>query len=180
MTLWIRLLAALVLCAAGVAPGAVRAQVMPAPEVGLVGGAFAYDLGVRGNATSAFGGLRTRFPLSRWVLVEPSLAFTRLTADTVGPNADPVLSLLRLEFQGQVQVPVNRLRPYLGVGAGGMVDLRSERGPDAFLMSTLSAALGLAVDVGSTWSLGAEGRYRVIDNFDHSALELGLGLSTRF
>lgn len=162
-------------------PLGLAAQDFPAPDIGLVGGSFSYDLGVRGDATSAFGGLRVRMPLSRWILLEPGATFTRLTADSVAEGADRDITFLLVEFQAQAQLPlVDRLRPYVGVGAGGVLDLRDKRGPDAFLTSTYSAALGLAVDLGSRWSLRSEVRGRALDDGKDSALELGLALATRF
>lgn len=171
---------ALVGLGSALAPGTLPAQELPPPGLGLVGGSFSYDLGVQGDATSLFGGVRVRFPLSRWILVEPALTFTRLTADSVDTGADRDIPLLLMEFQAQGQVPLERLRPYLGVGAGGVVDLRGERGGDDFLVSTYSVSLGLAVDLGSRWAVGGEVRGRAIDDVEHSALELGLTLSTTF
>lgn len=172
--------AGLVGLALAAVPGALVGQELPAPDIGLVGGSFSYDLGVRGDDTSPFVGLRVRLPLSRWILVEPALAFTRLTADSVDAGADPDLSLLVMEFQAQAQVAVDRLRPYLGVGAGGVLDLRDRRGPDDFLMSTYSGSLGVAVDLGASWAVRSEVRYRAMDDRRHSALELGVALSTTF
>ncbi|HSR41509.1 MAG TPA: outer membrane beta-barrel protein [Longimicrobiales bacterium] len=177
---WAAVLVAVLVAALVWPPGMLEAQELPPPEIGLVGGTFSYDLGVRGDATSPFGGLRVRFPLSRHLLVEPGLALTRLTADSVSEGADRDITFLLMEFQAQVQLPVDRLRPYLGVGAGGMLDLRGARGIDEFMVSTYSVAAGLAVDLGSSWAIRTEVRGRAIDDDAHSAFELGLALSTTF
>lgn len=161
-------------------PGAAASQLLPPPDIALMGGVFSYDLGVRGSGTTPFGGVRFRLPMSRHILIEPGLGFARPTADPVDPGADPVLQLLILDFQAQVQVPFGRLRPFAGLGAGGVLDFRDARGSDDFLSSTYSLALGLSVDVGRGWAFRGEARGRGIGGTERSALELGVGLSRAF
>ncbi|HZD05422.1 MAG TPA: hypothetical protein VE173_10900, partial [Longimicrobiales bacterium] len=121
-----------------IVPDAGSCQVLPPPDIALLGGISFYDLDVQGSGTTPFGGLRFRLPMSRHVLVEPGVTFARPTADSVDPGADRVLRLLILEFQAQVQLPLGRFHPYGGVGAGGVLDFRGDRGSDDFLATTYS------------------------------------------
>jgi hypothetical protein len=149
------------------------------PDLGVVGGVMSYDLGEQGSDATGFGGIRVHFPLSSWILLEPAVALARYEADEVEEDVDAEVTLLTTEFQLQLQLPLSAVRPYLGVGAGGMLDLRGERGDDEFLLSTFSLAGGVAVPLGDRWIVRGEVRGRTIDQ-THSAVEVGLGLSRHF
>jgi hypothetical protein len=164
------------------APGvaAQEAEVIPPPTVTVVGGWFDRDQ-FHGEGPSSVGGLRVRFPLGRYVLLEPGVSYTSFRPDTLGvPGASSAdLQLLFLDFQIQLQLPVSRLRPYVGIGAGGAIDFRDERGSDPFLISSISASLGLALELGSRFDVLGEGRIRTLDDFDRTALVGVVGIGWR-
>lgn len=154
--------------------------VIPPPTVAVVGGWFNRDQ-FHGEGPSTVGGLRMRLPLGRYVLLEPGVSYTSFRPDTVGlPGASSAdLQLLFLDFQIQLQIPVSRFRPYVGVGGGGAVDFRDERGSDPFLLSSISGSLGLAVDLGSRFEALGEARIRTLDDFDRTALVGVVGIGWR-
>jgi hypothetical protein len=167
-------------------PTHILGQFSMAPDIGLVAGIMSYDTGSLGEGTTGFGGLRVRFPLSRFILVEPGITYTKIQADTLGRAGDVDTPLVTAEFQFQVQLPRGRYRPYVGIGAGGIVDFRDDRGHATeealaaeFLVSTYSGALGVALDAGR-WSFRTEVRRRWIDDFEDEALEVALGIVLAF
>ncbi len=161
-----------------------KAQDLASPSVAVMGGAFSYDIDGRGDGVVGFGALRFRLPLSRYVMLEPSIGRTRFTAELdstrVEAGADEEVGLLLVDFQVQIQLPSGRLRPYVGLGAGGVLDLRDARSPDDYVVSTFTLAGGLALDLGAGFGLRAEARGRFLDETQSSALEYALGLSLDF
>lgn len=162
------------------AGGPLEAQSLATAEVGIVAGVMDYDF--RGEGTTPFGALRIRFPLGRHILVEPSVGYASYTADPdrVGEGTSLDVTLVMAEFQFQAQYHLGRLRPYAGLGVGGVVDLRDKRITDDFLVSTLSASAGVAADLGRGFSAMGEVRARGLDELEHSAMEYGLGLAVAF
>ena len=157
---------------------------MAPPTVAVMGGAFSYDIDGHGDGVVGFGALRFRLPLSRYVILEPSVGWTSYTAELdslrMEAGADEGVGLLLVDFQVQLQLPSGRLRPYMGLGAGGVLDLRSARSPDDYAVSTFTLAGGLALDLGAGFGLRAEARGRFLDETRSSAMEYALGLSLDF
>lgn len=154
-------------------------RVLPAPSLVVFGGALRRT-DLMGAGTDLLAGAGVRLPLSGVVRVEPGLRYTRFTAepDQVDPDADPEVSLLLLDFQLQVQLPHDRVRPWVGVGAGGAMDLRGgDRGDAKLVMSTFSASAGVSLAVLHRLGLLAEGRLRTLDGFGDRAVDLALGLA---
>lgn len=167
-------------------PGPVFGQAPYGADVALVGGHMSYDVDTLGDGAVGFGGIRIRLSLGGFLLVEPGVTYALIQADTVGRGGDVDTPTIISEFQFQFQYPVGRFQPYAGVGAGGMLDLRDDRGgaregegPADFLVSTYSTALGVATDR-SGWTFRVEVRQRWIDDFDDSAVELTAAIGRMF
>jgi hypothetical protein len=151
----------------------------------VVGGVF-QRLDFQGEGGSGLYGLRARLPLGRFLVVEPGARYTSFEREPFDDevDADLDLQLLVVDFQIQVQVPVRVgdsrwLRPWVGVGAGGAVDFRGERGPDDFLVSTFSAAAGVSLDLRGPLTLNVESRFRTLDELEHTAVGWTAGLGLR-
>ena len=150
----------------------------------MVGGLFSYDIEGHGDDTVPFGAVRFRLPLSRYILVEPSVGWTGYTAELdsarVGAGADADVNLVMVDFQIQFQLPFGWVLPFVGAGAGGALDLRDRRSPDDYAVSTYTLSGGLAIELGAGFGLRAETRRRYLDETRNSAWEYGLGLSLNF
>lgn len=154
-------------------------RVLPAPSLVVFGGALRRT-DLMGAGTAPLMGAGVRLPLSGVIRLEPSLRYTSFTAepDLLDPDAAPEVSFLLLDFQLQVQLPLDRVRPWVGVGAGGAMDLRgSDRGDSELVMSTLTASAGVSLAVLDRLDVLAEGRLRTLDGFGDRAIDLGLGLA---
>lgn len=180
---------------AGVAPGAIavgvilsavlsaggglEAQEIPAPTLAVFAGALDRDF--RGEGGASLVGFRARLPLGVHVLVEPALTLSRFEDREImeGERADTDLTLAMLDFQVQLQLPRGRVRPWVGLGAGAAADFRGERGLDEFVVSTFSASGGVAVELGERIVGLGELRGRSLNDFDSSAVQVGLGLGWR-
>lgn len=160
--------------------GGLAAQEIGPPEIGIAGGVMDYDF--RGEGSTPFGALRVRFPMGRWLVIEPSFGYAAFTADedAVSAGAGRDVKLVLAEFQLQGQYPMGRLSAFLGLGLGGAVDFRDERGADDFVVSTFSGAGGLAVALGRGWSARGEVRARTLDETADSATEYTIGLAVAF
>ena len=139
----------------------------------IVGGAFQYDLS--GTGTVPFGGVRLTLPLHRWILVEPALTYAAYDA-----QSGDEIPLLIPEAQVQGRWPLGRIDPFLGVGVGGVFDMRESRGGQELVVSTLSAAAGARGWLGRGWSARAELRVRGVDGFTGAVAEWTVGLGRAF
>ncbi len=137
--------------------------------ISLVGGPWQYD--ISGTGTVAFTALRAGFPLNRFLIVEPSLAYTAYTT-----QAGSRVPFLIPEVQLQLQLSERRIRPFIGVGVGAVANLSDERAQNPFLETTLSASLGTRIRVGSAWGARGELRVRNIGGFSASAAEWTFGI----
>jgi len=168
----------------GALPGPALGQWSPAeridpPTVTLTGGAFVRT-DFRSEGTAPVWGVRFGFPLSRWVAIEPALHLTSFTVDDPPEGVDREGRLTTVDFQLQLQLPTGRIRPYLGVGAGGAADFREERGADDFVVSTFTGAVGVRVGMTERLHLAGEVRLRSLDDFARSGVGLHAGLGWRF
>lgn len=168
----------------GALPGPVLGQSAPeeridAPTVTLTGGAFVRT-DFRSEGTAPVWGVRFRFPLGRWVAIEPALHLTSFTVDDPPEGVDREGRLTTVDFQLQLQLPTGRIRPYVGVGAGGGADFREERGADDFIVSTFTGAVGVRVGMTEQLHLVGEARLRSLDEFAESGVGLHAGVGWRF
>ena len=169
-------LAALV--AAGVPAGA-RAQSVaesPAPRrpaISVSAGAFQYDLS--GTGTAPMVAVRAERPLARYALVEGGLTLARPEQQFGGTT-----TFLVPEAQLQAQLPLGRVAPYLGVGAGAAFDRRGDGFGGTRSDLTVSGAGGLRAQLTDQVGLRAELRVRGIGTgFTGSAAEWTVGAAWR-
>lgn len=167
------------------APGATAAlhaqERVPAPSVGLVAGAFSYELD--GEGTVPLVGLRLDLPLARYVAVEARFQFAEYQA--VIPQDDgsvekPHVPLLMGDFQFQGRYPVWRVTPYLGAGAGGVVDFRDDRQDRKFVDLTFTASGGFLVPITERLEAMGELRLRGIGDVRVDVIEAVAGVSLSF
>jgi hypothetical protein len=145
-------------------------QNLPAPRaLSVVAGPANYDLSGTGWSWSAAAKLD--LPLGRLLIVEPSLGFFTYDSQSSASMLLPELSL-------QLQYPGARVRPYLGVGAGGAFVIQGSGSTEP----TVHAAVGLRAPLSAGWGLRGEARVRNISLFEANAsiLEFVAGLSRQF
>lgn len=148
------------------------------PTLTVTAGAFVRS-DFRSDGTAPVWGARIRFPLSRWVAIEPAFYLTSFTVDDPPEDVDREGHLTMVDFQLQLQLPTGRVRPYLGVGAGGAADFRDQRGADDFVMSTFTGAAGVHVGVTERIRLVGEVRLRSLDDFAGRGVGLHAGVAWR-
>ncbi len=154
-------------------PGGASAQDAMTASVEVVGGAFHYDIGPD-RGTSPFGALRVSLPMATWLLVEPGLGYTSYTA-----SSGHDVPFLTTEAQVQARFHLGSAYPFVGIGAGGMFDLRKDRGGADLLLATETVSAGARAWLGRGWLARAEVRLRRVGS-DDSAVEWTLGMGRAF
>jgi hypothetical protein len=143
------------------------------PTVSLSTGAMQFDLSGTGTALMAVA--RGEIPISRIMLLEGSLAYSRPEQQFSGHT-----SLLIPEVQAHLQWPLGRVAPYLGAGGGLAMDFRGEDFGGLETAVTLSGAGGLRVRFSHRLGARAELRVRGVGTeFSGVAAEWTLGASWR-
>jgi hypothetical protein len=139
--------------------------------VTVMAGPANYDLS--GTGWSWLAAARLELPLGRMLILEPSLGFF-----TYHSQFASRYWYLLPEISLQIQYPGPRLRPYLGVGAGGAFVLEGIGATEP----TVHAAAGLRLAISPAWGLRGEGRARNITVFEanNSILEFVVGFSRRW
>lgn len=151
----------------GGSPGRVAGQ---SSGITVLAGVSEYDLSGVGSAW--FSGARFDTRPIRFLVLEAGLHYFHYTSQF---GDEPVRYLIP-EVQVQFEPVRGRFRPYLGAGAGAAwLFWRGDNSLDL----TVSAALGLRVDLLADWGLLAEGRLWAIDPWGGSVAELGFGISRR-
>lgn len=121
-------------------------------EVSLAVGAMGYD--ASGTGTVPVGAIRAATPLgAQWLLGEISLSYAAMDEQFSTANTRIGVG----EAQLQVQLPWNRVRPYVGVGGGWLHYFNNSVG--SLTRPTYSASAGLRVPVASR--LLARGEFRL-------------------
>jgi hypothetical protein len=152
------------------------------PEVSVSVGAMQFD--ASGTGTVPVIALRAAVPLvGSWLLGEGNFSYASLNEQfsNVGTRIGVA------EGQMQFQLPLARVRPYLGVGAGWL-HYFSNAGGRATTSPTYSAAAGLRVGLSPRFTARAELRLRGWDyhsvptgsGFGNSAAEWTGGLAYTF
>lgn len=179
---WLRSGGAAVLLGTLAAPVAAQSDAggrIDPPTVTVTAGAFVRtDFRAEGSAPA--WGVRFRFPLGRWLAIEPAIHATSFEVDDPPEDVDDEGRLAMVDFQLQLQWPRGMLRPYLGVGAGGAADFRDRRGTDDFVMSTFTGSVGVHVALTGRLHLLAEARARSLDEFSGGGVGLHAGVGWRF
>lgn len=152
-------------------PAGVVSQINNAPSISFAAGASQYDLS--GTGTVSTLSVRADLPLSRIARVEAGIGYTRPEQQFGGRS-----TLLIPEAQLQLQWPLGRVAPYLGVGGGiASESARREIGGRQTSM-TLSGAAGVRLAVTPLLGLRTEMRVRGIGSgFEGAAAEYTLGLA---
>ena len=161
------LMALLALCFTA---NAVQAQ---GARVGVYRGVAEYDLSGVDKAT--INAVRIGYDIGPILSVETGLG----AADLQLQFGDARLYLP--DVQLQARLPLGRVSPYLGVGAGVSVQDAIDDQFSTDTRATFSAAAGVRVDLPFRLALGAEGRLRTIGTgFTASGAEAVLGIAYRF
>lgn len=150
-------------------PAVAPAQELPRPQIAFVAGPTQYDLSGVGWTRSY--AVRAPVAVERWLTVEPGLSYFDYRSQF---GVD--VAYLIPETQLQLTPFDGRFRPYLGGGVG-LATAWSEEDFDASL--SLSAALGLRVDVLQGLGVVGELRVRSIDPWVGAGGEWGLGVLYR-
>ena len=154
----------------------------PTPEISVSVGVMQFD--ASGTGTAPVIALRAAVPfVGSWLLGEGNLSYASL--DEQFSNVGTRVGVA--EGQVQFQLPLARVRPYLGAGAGWLHYFNNAVGRAA-TSPTYSAAAGLRVGLSPRFAARAELRLRGWDyhsdqtgsNFGGSAAEWTAGLAYTF
>jgi len=154
----------------------------PTREISVSVGAMQFD--ASGTGTAPVIALRAAVPfVGSWLLGEGNLSYASL--DEQFSNVGTRVGVA--EGQVQFQLPLARVRPYLGAGAGWVHYFNNAAGRAA-TSPTYSAAAGLRVGLSPRFAARAELRLRGWDyhsdqtgsNFGGSAAEWTAGLAYTF
>ncbi len=156
---------------------AAHALASPAPSVaqshsavalGLALGPSAYDLSGTGTAFA----VATQLPWEpvAWLVIEPGVTFF-----TYSSQFDTRFSYLFPELSIRAQLPRGRVRPFLGVGAGGAFVVS---GPSE-TVATLHAAGGVRVALNGMWGVRGELRVRAVRPWVGNTADFLFGVSRR-
>ena len=151
------------------------------PTITIAAGASTFDASGTGTAPT----LAARFdaPLGvRWLLAEASAGYSRFGEQFGGPATNFGV----LEGQLQVQLPLARVRPYLGLGTGWASYLSNAYGRDR-VTATQSVSGGVRLVVSPRMIARGELRVRgwarngsIPDGYVSGAAETTIGIGLRF
>ena len=141
---------------------AISLEAQSSPEVSVAAGAMQFD--ASGTGTAPVIALRAAVPLvGSWLLGEGNFSYASL--DEQFSNAGTRIGVA--EGQLQFQLPLARVRPYLGVGAGWLHYFNNA--PARATSPTYSAAAGLRVGLSPRLTARAELRLRGWNPYSQSA-----------
>lgn len=150
------------------------AQDAAGPVLSLSAGVSQWDLS--GTGTTSMLALRGTMPLSSIVLVEAGFLVMR-PEQQFGERTTFVVP----EAQLQLQWPLGRFAPYLGIGAGAALDFASEQAGGLDSDLTISGAGGLRLNLTDQWGAQTELRARGIGTgFEGATAEYTVGLMWRW
>jgi hypothetical protein len=139
---------------------------MSKPEISASVGAIQFD--ASGTGTAPVFALRAAVPLAgSWLLGEGNLSYASINEQF----SDVGTRLGLAEGQVQLQLPLARVRPYLGVGAGWMHYFNNT--PLRATSPTVSAATGMRVGVSPRITARAELRLRAWSPYGQSTTDFG-------
>lgn len=150
-------------------PRPAAAQATRPAAVSLAVGPSEYDLSGTGTSVAAAAGLA--WEVLPALVVEPGLTFFTYKA-----QFQERVSFLFPELSVQAQLPRGRVRPFLGVGAGGGFVVS---GPSQ-TVATLHAVGGVRVQVSPSWGLRGELRVRAVRPWTGNTADFLFGVSRRF
>jgi hypothetical protein len=162
-----------------VGSSAISLKAQGAPEISVAVGAMQFDAG--GTGTAPVIALRAAVPLvGSWLLGEGNFSYASL--DEQFSNVGSRIGVA--EGQMQFQLPLARIRPYLGLGAGWLHYFNNA--PARATTPTYSAAAGVRVGLSPRLNARAELRlrgwnpYSQSTDFGASAAEWTGGLAYTF
>ena len=136
-------------------------------------GLFQYELSRNGLAPMM--AVRATIPTSSVIVLEGGLVASRPRQEFGGNTI-----FLAPEAQAQLILPFSRFLPYMGLGAGAVLDFRSEQLGGTYADLTVSASLGLRAWVLNRGGFQVEFRGRGIGlDFEQTASEYTAGLIWR-
>ena len=127
-----------------------------------------YDLS--GTGTGAAGAVRLAWTPVRSLVVEPGM-----TVFTYRSQFDERTTLLFRELSIQGELPLGRVRPFLGGGAGGAFVVSGPGDTEA----TLHAVGGVRIALGKNWGALGEMRIRAVRPWTGNTVDFMLGVSRR-
>jgi hypothetical protein len=134
----------------------------------LVAGPSVYDLS--GTGTSFAGAALVAWEPIAGLVLEPGVTFF-----TYSSQFDTRFSYLFPELSIQGQLPRGRMRPFLGVGAGGAFVLSGS----SETVATLHAVGGVRVRVNTDWAVRGELRVRAVRPWTGNTADFLFGVSRR-
>lgn len=176
-----------VLLAAAPSPASAQAAGDPAPRrsVSLMLGGFGTD--VSEGRTFGIAAARADWRLSRWLLAETGLSYARGEVEMANNGSGTPTYSMETTGLGtatvgvQAQLPLPRVRPYVGIATGLYLRL-DKPGGHRFLSTTHEFPAGVRIPLSERLGARAEVRLRY-DQQQFSGQELGaettLGLSLR-
>ncbi|MGZ8398195.1 MAG: hypothetical protein ACXWWN_04075 [Gemmatimonadales bacterium] len=125
-----------------------------------------YDLS--GTGTGFAAALEFNWRPTPGLVIEPGLTYF-----TYQSQSSEQIHYLMNELSVQGELPLGRVRPFLGGGAGfaGVVDENEE------VVGTLHAVGGLRVDLNRSWGARAEMRVRAVRPWTGNTVDILFGLS---
>ncbi len=151
------------------APTAPLAAQAPGVRVGAGIGLLDFD----GHPRTGIVGARLEASLSPNVFLDVGVAWFSYGSRS-GP-ADTLPGFLMPDVGLALQVPLGRLRPYVGAGVGLAADLGS--GGGAF--SAIHLAAGVQLDLWGSWAARFDYRIRALASPHTDSREITVGLTTR-
>jgi len=149
-------------------PAAAAAQNFNPLALSLALGPSPYDLSGTGTGFAVAAGLPWE-PVAG-LIVEPGVTFF-----TYSSQFETRFNYLFPELSVQAQLPRGRVRPFLGVGAGGAFVVS---GPSE-TVATLHAVGGVRVAIDATWGVRSELRVRAVRPWVGNTADFLLGVSRR-
>jgi hypothetical protein len=136
--------------------------------IGIAAGPSPYDLS--GTGTGASGAVLLAWAPLRGLVVEPGV-----TVFTYRTQFDERTTLLFPELSIQGELPLGRIRPFLGGGAGGGF-VASGAGET---VATLHAVGGVRIAFGNEWGALGEMRVRAVRPWTGNTVDFLLGVSRK-
>ncbi len=156
---------------------AAHALAMPVVSAGQSANPVALSLAL-GPSPYDLSGTGTGFAMATQLAWEPVAGLVLepgVTFFTYSSQFDTRFSFLFPELSVQAQLPHGRVRPFLGVGAGGAFTVN---GPSE-TVATLHAVGGVRVVLNATWGMRGELRVRAVRPWVGNTADFLVGVSRR-
>ncbi len=162
-----RLGATLAVAVSLLAPVTALAQTGSRLTLSGLAGPSPYDLS--GTGTGFAAALEFNWRPTPGLVIEPGITYFTYQA-----QFSQQIHYLMNELSVQGELPLGRVRPFLGGGAG-FAQVLNEENEEA--VGTLHAVVGLRVDLSRTWAVRGEMRARAVRPWTGNTLDILFGLS---